>query len=120
MAGQHTSGARVESSSVDEGSLVGHGMHSAVASGFSAGTARRRKQRATRPVATRQTVRLLTLRGLEPAEAANLTAYLCGIPVADRHWALREINQLLFLRELNRSGRFGALDGIRGGSASPA
>src|SRR5438093_8049383 len=111
MAGRRSSGARVESSSVDEASLAAHGMRSAVESGFSAGTARRRRQRSTRPVETRRTVRLLTLRGLEPAEAANLTAYLCGIPVADRHWALREINQLLFLRELNRSGRFGALDG---------
>jgi hypothetical protein len=65
-------------------------------------------------VQTRRTVRLLTLRGLAPAEAANLTAYLCGIPVADRHWALREINQLLFLRELQRRGRFGATDGDNG------
>ena len=51
------------------------------------------------------------LRGLEPAEAANLTALLCGIPVADRQWALREINQLLFLRELRQTGRFGPRDG---------
>jgi hypothetical protein len=47
---------------------------------------------------------------LAPAEAANLTAYLCGIPVADRRWDLRQINQLLFLRELRRSGRFGPDD----------
>ena len=60
------------------------------------------------------------MRGFEPAEAANLTAYLCGIPVADRHWALREINQLLFLRELQRSGRFGARDGQRSRSINPA
>jgi hypothetical protein len=56
-------------------------------------------------------VRLLTLRGLEPAEAANLTAYLCGLPVADHRWELRELNDLLFLRQLNRTGRFGAADG---------
>jgi hypothetical protein len=48
---------------------------------------------------------------LAPAEAANLTAYMCGIPVADRRWDLREINKLLFLRELRRSGRFGPEDG---------
>ena len=51
------------------------------------------------------------LRGLAPAEAANLTAFLCGIPVADRHWELREINKLLFLRNLARRGRFGPSDG---------
>jgi hypothetical protein len=56
-------------------------------------------------------MRLLTLRGLEPSEAANLTAYLCGLPVAECRWELREINDLLFLRELNRTGRFGAEDG---------
>jgi hypothetical protein len=56
-------------------------------------------------------VRLLTLRGLAPSEAANLTAFLCGIPVADRHWELREINKLLFLRELQRRGQFGPTDG---------
>src|SRR5262245_10558356 len=119
MAGRHTSGARVDSSSADEASSVAHGMSSAVASGFSAGIAPRRR-RQTQALEMRRTVRLLTLRGLEPAEAANLTAYLCGIPVVDRHWALREINQLLFLRELNRSGRFGALDGDRGASIASA
>jgi hypothetical protein len=51
------------------------------------------------------------MRGLAPTEAINLTAYLCGIPVADRHWSLREINKLLFLRELNAQGQFGPTDG---------
>ena len=36
---------------------------------------------------------------------------LDGIPVADVHWSLRQVNQLLFLRELARTGRFGAADG---------
>ena len=62
-------------------------------------------------LATRQTYRQLTLRGMAPEEAANLTAFLCGIPVADVHWSLRQVNQLLFLRELARSGRFGPRDG---------
>jgi hypothetical protein len=31
--------------------------------------------------------------------------------VADRHWSLREINKLLFLRQLNAHGRFGPMDG---------
>lgn len=51
------------------------------------------------------------MRGLASDEAANLTAYMCGLPVADGHWTITEINRLLFLRELNRSGRFGRSDG---------
>lgn len=55
---------------------------------------------------TRSIYRQLLLKGLAPDEAANLTAFLCGIPVADVTWSLRQINQLLFLRELARNGRF--------------
>ena len=67
--------------------------------------------RATTPVSTpelhtRATYRNLILRGLAPDEAANLTAYLAGINVGETHWTLRQINQLLFLREMNRSGQF--------------
>jgi hypothetical protein len=62
--------------------------------------------------ATRATYRLLLLRGLAPDEAANLTAYLCGLPVGEAHWTLGEINRLLFLRELSRSGRWGLEDGL--------
>jgi hypothetical protein len=51
------------------------------------------------------------MRGLTPDEAANLTAFLSGIHVGDQGWKLKEVNQLLFLRELQRSGRFGATDG---------
>ncbi|HEV7810965.1 MAG TPA: hypothetical protein VGO64_10215 [Candidatus Limnocylindrales bacterium] len=46
------------------------------------------------------------MRGLAPDEAANLTAYLAGIAVGDTHWTLTQINQLLFLREMNRAGGF--------------
>ena len=60
---------------------------------------------------TRSTYRVLLMRGLSPEEAANLTAFLCGIPLAQVHWSLRQVNQLLFLRELARTGRFGAHDG---------
>ncbi len=60
---------------------------------------------------TRSTYRQLLMKGLGPDEAANLTAFLCGIPVADVHWSLRQVNQLLFLRELARKGRFGPSDG---------
>ncbi len=64
-------------------------------------------------IETRKTVRLLTLRGLEPAEATHLTAYLCGMPVGGRSWKLTEINRLLFLRELSRRGLFGRTDASR-------
>jgi len=60
---------------------------------------------------TRSTYRHLLMKGLSPEEAANLTAFMCGIPVDQVRWSLRQINQLLFLRELARSGRFGARDG---------
>ena len=70
-------------------------------------------RRATDALVTRSTFRTLLLRGLTPDEAANLTAFLCGIPIAEVHWSLRQVNQLLFLRELARTGRFGAGDGGR-------
>jgi hypothetical protein len=62
---------------------------------------------------TRATYRMLIFRGLEPTEAANLTAFMCGIPVGDQRWSLPEVNRLLFLRELNRTGRFGPGDGTK-------
>ena|SRR5437773_4556457 len=109
MAGRRTSGAQ-RRSSVDEASFPVGAMHSVAVSGSSTGTGPRSVRR-PEPVQTRRTVRLLTMRGLAPAEATNLTAYLCGIPVTDRGWTLREINKLLFLRELNTHGRFGPMDG---------
>ena len=60
----------------------------------------------TKALPTRATYRNLILRGLAPDEAANLTAYLAGIQVGESHWTLRQINQLLFLREMNRTGQF--------------
>ena len=111
MAGRRTSGTRDERSSADEASSPARATPSGAAPGPSAGAIRRSTRRLAPVVHTRRTVHLLTLRGLAPAEAANLTAFLCGIPVADRHWELREINQLLFLRDLNRRGRFGGTDG---------
>src|SRR4051794_5532506 len=60
---------------------------------------------------TNATYRMLTIRGLTPPEAANLTAYLCGLAIADQPWSIGEVNRLLFLRELDRTGRFGPDDG---------
>ena len=59
----------------------------------------------------RTTYRHLLRRGLGADEAANLTAFLCGIPVGAHRWELKEINRLLFLRELHAAWRFGDHDG---------
>jgi hypothetical protein len=56
--------------------------------------------------ATTATYRMLLVRGMTPTEAANLTAFMCGIPAAKTGWSIKEVNRLLFLRELNRTGRF--------------
>src|SRR5690242_408586 len=111
MAGRRISGDRAERSSVDEASFPARAKRSGAASGSSTGTARKSGRRQGSDIRTRPTVRLLTLRGLAPTEAANLTAYLVGIPVTDITWNLRQINELLFLRELQRTGRFGPTDG---------
>jgi hypothetical protein len=63
-----------------------------------------------RSLATRSTYRHLLLKGMAPDEAANLTAFMAGIPVGDAHWTLKQINQLLFLREMRQTGRFGEVD----------
>ena len=60
---------------------------------------------------TRTTYRTLILKGLAPDEASNLTAFLCGIPIGTQHWKIAEVNQLLFLRALHETGRFGPTDG---------
>jgi hypothetical protein len=66
---------------------------------------------AVTPPATRATYRTLLLKGLAPDEAANLTAFLCGIPIGSQHWKIAEVNRLLFLRGLQQAGRFGLDDG---------
>jgi hypothetical protein len=64
-----------------------------------------------RDTATLATYRMLLLKGLKPEEAANLTAFLCGIQVGDLHWKIIEVNRLLFLRRLAQIGSWGAFDG---------
>ena len=59
----------------------------------------------------RSTYRQLVSRGLDPDEAANLTAFINGITVGEQPWTINEVSHLLFLRELNRVGRFGRTDG---------
>jgi hypothetical protein len=48
------------------------------------------------------------MRGLTPAEAGNLTAYLNGIGPVGSGWTIGQIERLLFLRHLARSGRLPA------------
>lgn len=64
--------------------------------------------------ATLATYRLLLSKGFTSEAAANLTAFVCGIQVGDVHWQLIEVNRLLFLRRLARTGSWGALDGAPG------
>ena len=64
----------------------------------------------SRYLRTRATHRRLMARGLASDEAANLVAFLCGIPIGDRRWDLAEVNRLVFLRELSRRGRIGGPD----------
>jgi hypothetical protein len=65
----------------------------------------------TTQLVTRSTYRLLVSRGLAPDEAATLTAFMCGIPIAEVHWSIAQVNRLLFFRAMVRSGRFGKYDG---------
>src|SRR5882724_3171712 len=57
------------------------------------------------------TYRNLVSRGLNPSEAANVVAYLTGIPLGDQPWTIHAVNTILFLRELSRSSRFLPNDG---------
>src|SRR4051812_47085247 len=78
------------------------GAASAVVSGSATATTIKPVSPARTPdLATRATYRNLIIRGLAPDEAANMTAWLAGIEVGESHWTLRQINELLFLREMN-------------------
>ncbi|NJD27289.1 MAG: hypothetical protein FIA92_03205 [Chloroflexi bacterium] len=50
--------------------------------------------------AIRATYRALLARGLEPAEAANLTAFLHGLPSENLHWSVREVEALVVRRRV--------------------
>ena len=83
------------------------------AAGHTASPAHPRNETKSPPpaIATRSIYRTFLLKGMAPDEAANLTAFVSGIPVTDLHWSLRQVNQLLFLREMANTGRFGGNDG---------
>jgi hypothetical protein len=84
----------------------------------------RRSRRSTRPSAEggapgpAATYRQLVVRGFASNEAANLTAYLHRLPIAEQPWTLRQVNAVLFLQNLRMNGRFGAGDGEASGSAA--
>ncbi len=111
MAGQVRRGTRATGPSRRRVSSPVLAVASAVVSGsFTVHTTSTEPEMPTAEPVTRSTYRKLILKGLAPEEASNLTAFLCGIPVGQQ-WKLREINRLLFLRELHRTGRFGEVDG---------
>lgn len=108
MAGQARRGThgQARSSRADSAWPVLAGV-SAAASGSAIGTTTAASTPASTPeLTTRSTYRNLIIRGLAPDEAANLTAWIAGINVGESGWTLRQINQLLFLRQMNRNGHF--------------
>ena len=109
MAGQARRGAQGRSSRADSSWPV-LAAASVVASGSDTATTSLPTSPASTPeLPTRTIYRNLIMRGLAPDEAANLTAYLAGIGVGGTKWTLRQINQLLFLRQMNRTGHFAEL-----------
>ncbi len=111
MAGQLRRGTRATGRSRPRVSLPAPEVASAAVSGsFIGHTTSIEPAMPTAEPVTRSTYQKLLFKGLAPDEASNLTAFLCGIPVGQQ-WKLREVNRLLFLRELHRTGRFGEVDG---------
>ena len=107
MAGQARRGERGTGRSSRAASSVP--LIAAVSAGVSGSATVTRTAHTPEPTSdlpTRATYRNLLMRGLAPDEAANLTAYLAGIAVGETHWTLRQVNQLLFLREMRRAGHF--------------
>ena len=116
MAGQAQRGSRGHGrSSRHASSARAAAAPAAAASGVARTRSVTTRSRGSKPApqlpATRSVYRLLQMKGLSPIEAANLTAFICGLPATGHDWSLRQVNQLLFLREMKRSGRFGRADG---------
>ena len=64
------------------------------------------------------TYRALLARGLETGEAANLTAFLHGLPSAGFHWALPEIEAII-RRRLEHAADLRAAAGTERAGLSP-
>jgi hypothetical protein len=56
----------------------------------------------------RATYRRLRIAGLSAREAGSLTAHLTGLPMVANGWSIEEVERLLFVRELVRTGRMGS------------
>ena len=110
MAGQARRGTRRHGRPFRAASWGVRAAASAGASGSPTGTTSASSVDPGAP-GTTTTYRLLVRKGLAPDEAANLTAFLCGIPVGAQRWKLAEVNRLLFLRSLRATGRFAGDDG---------
>jgi hypothetical protein len=65
-------------------------------------------QSSTTPDTTRTTYRRLRMAGLSAREAGSLTAHLTGLPIVPGGWRVEEVEHLLFVRELVRTGRMGS------------
>jgi hypothetical protein len=124
MAGQAPRGSRGQGRTNRPGTSVAttasktaHGTRPTVAASSRVpGRTPAKTQAPSQTPATRAVYRLLQTKGLNSAEAANLTAFICGLPTTDLRWSLNQINQLLFLRQLRQTGRF---DGNDGGPSRP-
>src|SRR5215207_7011585 len=107
MAGRVRRDQRGPGRSSRAGSSSATATASATASAGGSGSAiatstGRASQAWTAELRTQSIYRNLLMRGLAPDEAANITAFLAGIPIGDVRWTLRQINELLFLRQMNR------------------
>ena len=112
MAGQGPRASRALERSCHRASSSGRRAgRTAVAAGVAAPTPTVPLEHPDPSRETRQTFRALLRKGLTIGEASNLTAYLCGIPLNDVQWSLAQVNKLLFIRELHRTGRIGE-DGV--------
>jgi hypothetical protein len=112
MAGQARRGTRGQGrSSHADSSWPVLAVASVAASGSDIGHSSTALTEARKSQTTRATYRHLLLKGMAPEEAANLTAFISGLPVGEGHWTIKQINELLFLRRMAETGRFGGLDG---------
>jgi hypothetical protein len=112
MAGQARRGTRAQGrSSRAASSWPVLAVASVAASGSDTAPSSTSPAGARTSLTTRSTYRNLLLRGMAPEEAANLTAFLAGIPVGEGHWTIKQINELLFLRRMAELGKFGGRDG---------
>ena len=118
MAGQAQRGSRGHGRSSRPGSSLPRGEAASTAGPSGLAPTRtspkRKAQTAGAPApATRPVYRLLLMKGLTPTEAANLTAFICGLSTTDPRWSIKQVNQLLFLRSMQQAGRFGGTDGAK-------